>query len=116
MRASIDRITELLAELERKAICYHVSNAPAVVEALEIKALIARISSQINQLELLEYQEYLKVANLRRAITLNNFDSAKHKPQGTNSTLLQEIGFSINDVVDCLESRYYEKFTKKFWV
>ena len=113
-RASIDRIEELLADLESKAIRYHVSGSPSAVDALEIKALLARISSQVIQLDLLDRSDLRNIGYLRQSITLNNFDTAKHMKQEQGSELLQEIGIAVNDVGSSLEENYSKKFGRKF--
>jgi hypothetical protein len=114
-RASIDHLVDQLMELERRAVGYHVSSSPALVDSLDIKALLSRISAQITRLDLMNIKDLAKVGYLRQSVTLKNFDSADHVQQSRDSQLLQEIGLAVNDVIDAVELQYREAFGKRIW-
>jgi hypothetical protein len=111
IRAQIDKCESLLQNLEEIAKSYHCEPIHSPQLASEILTLIQRILRKISYLKLLTTHEYNQNAKaIRRAITLNNFDSTTHAAAALDSQLMNDIGIAIDNAHLALETAFHEKY------
>lgn len=109
-RATVDMLKERLEKLEEIAISFHCSEFD-LSKSTEIVREIQRIYQIISRLELLSDEELSKVTkDLRRSITLKNFDKSSHKRLLEDSPVLDSIYRSINEFIDDIEYGFSSKF------
>lgn len=106
-RERLDQFILALLAIEEKAIQFHQSDTykgdMARTLVFDIQRIIAKLKRHpFGQFEI----DPNLLKELRRAITLKNFDSSKFTCQPTNSVILGRIANAVDDIEDRLEGEY----------
>lgn len=114
VRAALDLLQELLTNLEQRAVTYHAGETPDVALAAEIKRdLYRRIPGRLllfSERGLAIESLTTEVLELRKAITLNNFDSQQFKQLHAGSELLNHISLCRENLGGKLELTFARRF------
>lgn len=106
-RECVDAFVRTLRESEAKAISFHQGN---VFKDDLARALVFDIQRAIAKLKRHPFASFNispdSLIELRRAITLNNFDSSQFACQPANSLILSDIANAVDGIEDQLESEY----------
>ncbi len=110
-RDRLDQMGESLLKLEQVAIEYHTAKKRNDKLACSIRTAIERVSRAINRLGLATTAELNpKIIDLRRAITLQNFDSRKYERKDPSGEFIDRISHSTGELIDLLESKYLVRY------
>jgi hypothetical protein len=97
IRSIIDNLQTLLEQIETQAIEYHTSNTPTDLAFHLKRSLSQRLQQHLSILKLrgLDVSTcYSFLKQLRRAVTLSNFDSSTFERQSISSPLIKDIWLS----------------------
>lgn len=104
IRAQLDALRDALIELEQASETYHSAQSRSEADARRIKVLLQRVVYVVDRLNLLNRQERdIRVIALRRAITIQNFDTKDHIAQELSGELIAGINATVDDLVNALE-------------
>ena len=110
VRTSTDRLKERLEKLEQMAIAFHRSDFDSERARL-IQGELQRISQTAIRTGLLTTVDYNRfTVDLRRSITLKNFDSTSHIILPLSDPLLDRISCAINNIIEALEDGFSRKY------
>ena len=110
IRTSTDRLKERIEKLEQIAITFHSSGFDSE-KARVILGEIQRISQTAIRTRLLSYEEHKQLTlDLRRSITLDNFDATNHRELLLNNPLLDRIYRSVNNIIEALEDGFSRNY------
>lgn len=113
LRTQLDKLIALLISLEGDAISYHLANEIESSSARNIKVKLKRVSHSVRHLSLGKVTDVnRRVISLRRAITLENFDTVHHTPQDPRSDLVDAINHSLDELVNYLEDAFRQKYPR----
>jgi hypothetical protein len=118
IRLQLDGYWERIDDLECLAIKYHtteLTDNELKTLSRKIVSAISRNYTMINRLHLDpadEEQAIILHVDLKKAITLNNFDSADHAILPVDNELLEEISNACTEITNFLEYSFIEKYTK----
>jgi len=111
LRSVVDDIKDRIFLLEEEAVKYHCSQEVTLSESNQIKLDIQRLISDIRLQGLCPPDKITKrFKDLRRAITLNNFESAKHVGLAGDHVTLSEIHEAVDDLLEIIETSFREKY------
>jgi len=107
IRATIEAMQALLDQLERNAVSYHTGDNPNEALASDIKRdLYRKLPSKIQLLGvrgLIVDSLGKPIINLRKSITLENFDSKQFKKLQLGDELIRRVGAAREEVGQQLE-------------
>lgn len=110
-RERLDQVSESLLKLEQMAIEYHTAKKRDDKLACSIRAAMERIDRAIYRLGLANAADFNpKIIDLRRAITLQNFDSRKYERKNPSSEFIDRISHSTSELIELLESKYLIRY------
>jgi len=110
-RTLLDNLKDRIYLIEDQAIEYHTSKDFSSKKSNKIKLSIQRITSDIQTHGLISNDEMGDAfKTLRKAITLNNFESVNHKALSEGSQTIQNIHNAIDDLCGLMEKRYRGKY------
>lgn len=110
IRAKLDFIQKLIAEIEDDAYHYHTdSNNSALARKIKRKiesafGLISEISPFFSSTPTFE------MAQFRRSVTLRNFANHDYRQLTENDEILDDIGHAAFDLARALEKQYSQKY------
>lgn len=111
LRAIVDDLKNRIYSLEERAVQYHCTNEVKLSESNQIKLDIQRLISDIRLQGLFSSEQTTKIfKDLRRAITLNNFESATHKALPSDHLILSEIHESIDELIELIETTFRARY------
>lgn len=106
-RERLDQFILTLREIEEKAIQFHQS---AAYKGDIARTLLFDIQRIIAKLKRHPFGSFKVSSNLqkelRRAITLKNYDHSKFACQPANSSILSNVANAVDDIEDQLEREY----------
>lgn len=111
-RASLNQLLDKLNQLESQAYQYHQASKPSVVAGRDLKLALSRINSFVDIQNLLPRGKRQPLAKLRRAITLDNFDTEHFLTQPDDSEILAGISAAKDQLVDSLERYFLSEFNR----
>lgn len=112
-----DRVEELRKSVHLLEIIseeYHMAQAHSEEKAKEIKISLMRIKYAIdhigfNNCNIID----TGFIGLRRAITLNNFDTKRHEAQSLSGELIANINAYVDTLMNLVESEFRSRFPVK---
>jgi hypothetical protein len=111
VRAQINRLRDMLGELEELAKQYHTAAQHSEPEAKRIKLMLQRVSYELEYLNLLDrIDRDISMIALRKAITYHNFDSQKHVSQDLGGELMAGIYASVDAILNVHELEFRSRF------
>lgn len=111
---ALNEFLDMLSAIEDDALRYHLSNDPEPDIARKIKRKLSSLSRRLAH----AYGDpAVRVCNdriyqLRRAITLRNFDSATKRALLATDKLFDEIAICVDAIRDDVEATYQIRFRK----
>ena len=112
IRAAIDALGEMLDVLEQDAINFHTSGFDER-KGSELRLAIQRLSARVGRLSFSENVNLnTRIIDLRRAITLRNFESTNHNVQQNDSQIILTIAAAKDSLIDELEFLFKERFLR----
>jgi hypothetical protein len=109
-RASLDRFIVRLETLERNAIDFHTSEYDET-KSKQIVVEIQRLSMIALHTNLLSITRHIELfSNLRKAITLNNFDKSTHQLLDITSKTIENISYEATEIIEKLENGFSGKY------
>lgn len=115
IRSQIEKIIEKLSAIEELAITFHTNTEHNAGQARELTSQIQRLEKMLSRIQILDMHRLnYPIITLRRAITLNNFDSGEFKTQSLNCDLVQEITESSLIIEDEIEKQYQDRYPASF--
>ena len=118
VRAALDGTIRRLEKLESLGRQYHLSTAHDDSIAEEIKLHLKKLWPESVRLNLVDESALaVRVASLRRSITLRNFDSAEHAALLAGDEILAEIAESVSALEEMLQRGFAEKYwRRRYWI
>ena len=114
IRSSLDALKAELLALEVLSLSYHKESVHDDSTAREIRLLIVRISNFLERLAIGNKRVINeKVIELRKAVTLNNFDTHTHESMENNSEFIGNISYAIDELYMYMETQYSHKYLKR---
>ena len=109
--SQVEKCISMLHDLENDAINYHTGSVRDESLSRDIRLKIQRISKFLNNLNLIPIgQRNNLVKQVRRSITMENFDSSNFKPQDINHDLIANISESIDATKNVLDFQFKIKY------
>lgn len=110
MRSSLNDIIASIEAIEEDAIRYHTNLDRSIPQEKSITLKITRLSAKIRYLRF--ESEHLKSCfiELKKSITLDNFETSRFSQQIPESELIDSISYSADQLKDSLE----EEFSKLY--
>lgn len=109
-RSTVEELKERLEKLEQTAITFHSSEFDSS-KSKDIVREIKRVSQIISRLKVLSDEDLSEATkNLRRSITLKNFDKSSHKCLSEDSPVLDSIYRTITELIDDIEYGFSRRF------
>lgn len=106
-RECIDQFILALRAIEEKAIQFHQSDTYKGDSARTLLFDIQRIIAKLKRHPFGSFEVAPNLLKeLRRAVTLKNFDSSKFTCQPVNSSIFSNIAIAVDDIEDQLEKEY----------
>jgi len=106
-RERIDQFIVALRAIEEKAIEFHQSDSYKGDVARSLLFDIQRIIAKLKRHPFCSFKvDHNLLKELRRAVTLKNFDSSKFVCQPANSAILSNVANAVDDIEDQLEKEY----------
>ena len=115
IRSKLDEIRKKLIELEKAAIDFHTSDSFFIEKSRAITLSISRISNEIERESKIKIDTSYFRGELRRAITLKNFDRSSFEKKDYDSPLLSKIADSHDQLVGRLEMNYINFYRDKLF-
>lgn len=109
-RAALNQLLDELNQIELQAYQYHQASPPSLVMGRDLKLALSRVSNFIDRQNLLPRGKRQPLAKLRRAITLNNFDTEHFMTQEDDSELLAGVSAAKDQLVDALERQFLREY------
>jgi hypothetical protein len=115
IRATIDFLTTLIYETQDRSVrfymCPSTDTACSTLQA-QILRDIGRIGMMVSSIENLNNHVSLslKVTDLRRAITLHEFDQQERPAKGYADQRITEITLAAKELAELLEAKFREKY------
>jgi hypothetical protein len=109
-RTVINQPVNDLDAIEEQAYKYHQASKTSLAMGRDIKLGLSRISALVTRESLLPRHKRQPLARLRRAITLNNFDTEHFTTQMDDSELLAEISSAKDDLIEALERHFQSQY------
>jgi len=113
LRALLDKIQSFLDELEDQAIKYHTSEQSAELAFHLKRSLNKKFQNKLSILKLrnLDIEKcYPHLKQFRKAVTLENFDTADFKPRSISDDLIKNIWLSKENLSQELEKSFAKKY------
>jgi hypothetical protein len=114
VRTLIDKVQELLNKIEIDAISYHTQVSNTEELAFQLKRNLNQTLR--DKLEILEIRQ-IDVSHcrnlhkeLRKAVTLNNFDTANFQAQILSSSIIRGISLTKDRLSQELEKRFAQQY------
>jgi hypothetical protein len=110
IRSRLDTLEKDIRELELVCVQFHTSeyddkNAWQIVTTLE------RLWDHSSRLKLAsDHALEVRIFNVRRAMTLRNFDKSDHAILSMNAEQIGEIAASVNRLINALEKGYADRY------
>ena len=106
-RERLDQFILALRAIEEKAIQFHQSDTYKGDLARNLLFDIQRIIAKLKRHPFGSFEVSPNLLKeLRRAVTLKNFDSSKFASQAANSSIFSNVANAVDDVEDQLEREY----------
>lgn len=110
IRAKLDSLCKKLEQIESNAYFYHTSTRDMQL-GLQIRRSIQRLWPEIERLDLISTDTLNRlVVDIRRSITLENFDSRDHTVLGSDHDILAKIASGIGNLESLLEKNYSKRY------
>lgn len=111
LRSVVDDLKNRIYKLEERAVHYHCKQEVTSTESNQIKLEIQRLISDIRLQGLCNPAAMSKsFKELRRAITLNNFESIRHEALTSDHVTLSEIHEAVDDLLGLIEAGFRNKY------
>jgi len=119
MLANIETLKDRSYTLETVAIDYHTNMSRCMKSEQDIKLQIQRLAQYIEVHQILSDAARINIVKgVRRAVTLNNFESEEHQAMKHSDSLIRKINNAFTDLVDICEKEFRGKYPlrkKSFW-
>lgn len=111
-----DKLIGRIIDLEKKAIEFHQLDQHDSQKGMEILSDIQRISSALGRAPLSLLQiETDHIKELRRAMTLHNFDQGSFKQQPADSKIFPRINLATEKLTEVIESKFSARYLTAWW-
>jgi hypothetical protein len=115
LRSKVDQLKKLVDEIEDAAVEHHTQNQTPI-RCMKLKRALARMNRDLQLISsagLLVDRYSQRVARMRQAVTLRNFDSSKYAPVVPGDPIVAEIGAASDDIRFAVEHSYVVAFNGK---
>lgn len=113
MRAQLDKLYELLFAIEKDARSFHRSECFDIVKASELILKLNTFERILTRI--LFVDNFIQnLIQLRRSITLDNFDLSIFSQQALDCDILHNIISACEDFEDAIEQYYLRKYPHTF--
>jgi len=110
-RERLDQFISALREIEEKAVQFHQSDSYKVDVARSLLFDIQRIIAKLKRHPFGSFVVSPDLQKeLRRAVTLRNFDPSKFSCQPANSSILSNVANAVDDIEEQLEKEYERNY------
>lgn len=106
LRSSLTDISKNIEEIEESAIGYHSAASRMTATEKSINLKISRLSSKIRHLHFENKNITPNFIQLKKSITLDNFETNRFIQQSAESDLIESISFSCDQLKDSLENEF----------
>lgn len=115
IRATIDFVITLIYDTHTKAVDFYMrpaSDPTCPLLRAQIIRDLGRIGMIISACEIVDHSQpiHSKVSDLRRAITLHEFDQPDRAAKSYSDQRLTEITLATKELSEVLESRFRERY------
>lgn len=114
VRAAADVIEESLVGLLDRAISFHQAASFDQLASAHIVRVIQQISRDLGRLSKEDMKITAAIIDLRKAITLNNFDRSSFRALDSNDAAIWEISDSADYLKEMIEEYYDHRFRSLF--
>lgn len=106
LRSSLNDIIESIEQLEEDATRYHGSLERSLPLEKSITLKITRLSARVRYLRFESPVLKLRFIDLKKSITLDNFETNRFIQQPPESDLIDGLTFACDQLKDCLEDEF----------
>lgn len=114
LRSSLNEIISSIENLEEDAIRYHTSLERTVNLEKTITLKITRLSSKIRYLRFESDSLKRSFIDLKKSITLYNFETKRFSQQTLESDLVEDINYASDQLKDALENEFSKLYRGPF--
>ncbi|ADL56758.1 hypothetical protein [Gallionella capsiferriformans] len=115
-RERVDQLVTAILSIEERAVRFHQSDS---YQGDVARSLLFDIQRIIAKLKRHPFGSFVisptLLKELRRAVTLKNFDASKFTRQEANSAILSNIADAVDDIEDQLEQEYERIYLSTEW-
>lgn len=114
LRSSLTDISKNIEGIEDSAITYHTSLARTLPLEKTINLNISRLSSKIRHLRFDSENVKLSFIELKKSITLDNFETNRFAQQNSDSEITDSIRLACDKLKDSLEDEFSKHYRGPF--
>jgi hypothetical protein len=114
-RAQMDKLYENLGTAVAEAYRFHTAAEFDTQKARELVAKVHRVERLLNRIGCFDQDAFVPgIIQLRRSITLNNFDKSEFEQQQADSEILEGIESASEEIEDEMERQYRFEYPSRF--
>ncbi|WP_186057589.1 hypothetical protein [Burkholderia gladioli] len=115
VRGQIDKVYETLSKIVRDANEFHRATARSDAAARDLVGKLRLLERQMNRIGCFDVDDFgPAIIQLRRSVTLRNFDRSEFVTQDADSDVLEGISAAAENVEDEMERQYRYSYPVKF--